>query len=132
MAQNTITRYLDDLDLAEGHETDADEKVTIGFNGQWWELDLSETHFLDLSQFLLPFLQAGRKPSNGTRRSRPRNEPSGTNSGKNYDTRPRSYYTGLRGWLSGKGINYDSCNAARKAEHKREYDDYLNDGGVRQ
>jgi hypothetical protein len=56
-------KLYDDLDYAEsGRRTEAAVTVTVGLNGTWRELDLSEEHGEQLAKLLQPYLQAGHPP----------------------------------------------------------------------
>jgi hypothetical protein len=70
MAKATVEVLLDDLDGSEATET-----VTIGWNGDWRELDLSKRNLASLSKTLDKYWQVGRPVSGNrrppTKRSRP-------------------------------------------------------------
>jgi hypothetical protein len=71
MAKATVEVLIDDLDGSEGAET-----ITIGWNGEWRELDLSKRNLASLSRTLDKYWSVGR-PIPGdraltTRRSRPK------------------------------------------------------------
>lgn len=71
MAKATVEVLIDDLDGSEGAET-----VTLGWNGEWRELDLSKRNLASLSRTLDRYWKVGR-PTSGdrrttTRRSRPK------------------------------------------------------------
>ena len=57
----TILVY-DDVDLAEGTKTPADITISLGYHGNWYELDLTREHSDELHALLQPYIQAGRKP----------------------------------------------------------------------
>jgi Lsr2 len=58
MAQQTITRLIDDLDKGEAEET-----VRFGLDGVQYEIDLSSKNAAKLRQVLGPYVNAGRKVS---------------------------------------------------------------------
>ena len=73
MAKATVEVLVDDLDGSDGAQT-----ITLGWNGDWRELDLSKRNLASLSRALDRYWNAGRPVSpNGqtTRRTR-RNKPS--------------------------------------------------------
>ncbi|MGZ0069849.1 histone-like nucleoid-structuring protein Lsr2 [Microbacterium arborescens] len=71
MAQRSIVYITDDLDGTENAET-----VTFAYQGQNFEIDLSEGNREKLEQLLQPYISAGRKAAggrparSGSRRSR--------------------------------------------------------------
>lgn len=56
MAQKITTSYVDDLDGSE-----AQGPVTVGIDGWWYEIDLSEANADELRKFLTPYVDAGRR-----------------------------------------------------------------------
>lgn len=52
---------LDDLELAEGNRVVGGTTVTIGWDGEWFELDLTDEHAADLWGGLQPYLKAARR-----------------------------------------------------------------------
>lgn len=51
----------DDLDMTEkGIRTPADSEASLGFMGQWYELDLTEKHYMELSELVNRWIAAGR------------------------------------------------------------------------
>lgn len=63
MAKQVMIQPWDDLDLKEGRKVPAAaEDVPLSFDGVAVELDLSQVNLARLSEFLEPFLAAGRKP----------------------------------------------------------------------
>ena len=75
MAKATVEVLIDDLDGSEATET-----VTIGWNGDWRELDLSKRNLASLSKTLDKYWNVGRPVSSNrrptTRRSRQKNTAS--------------------------------------------------------
>jgi hypothetical protein len=69
MAKATVEVLIDDLDGSEGAET-----VTLGWNGDWRELDLSKRNLASLSRTVDRYWNVGRPVSGDgratTRRSR--------------------------------------------------------------
>ncbi|OAZ41451.1 Lsr2 family protein [Microbacterium sp. AISO3] len=60
MAQRSIVYITDDLDGTEDAET-----VTFAYQGQNFEIDLSEGNREKLEQLLQPYIAAGRKAAGG-------------------------------------------------------------------
>lgn len=56
MARQTIVKLIDDIDGSI-----ADETVTFGLDGKWFEVDLNTEHGKQLRDALAPFVAAGRK-----------------------------------------------------------------------
>ena len=53
---------LDDLDVAAGFSPlSATQQVRIGWDGTWYELDLSDEHAAELWSSVEPYLRAGRR-----------------------------------------------------------------------
>jgi hypothetical protein len=67
MAQQTITRLIDDLDKGEAEET-----VKFGLDGVQYEIDLSSKNAAKLRQALGPYVNAGRKVSSRATAGQPR------------------------------------------------------------
>ncbi len=90
MAEETITRLVDDLD-----GSDATQKVLLGLNGEWRALDLSDDNHRALLEALeryweaaLPVKGSGAARQDGTRRAAPK-------------TKQRDYDLGfLREWAA--------------------------------
>jgi hypothetical protein len=76
VAKVIAVRALDDLDRAQGIITDADETVTLAFNGREVELDLTTAHKEELAGLLAPYFKAvsrtlgGELPMTGSLSSR--------------------------------------------------------------
>lgn len=62
MARHTIVELVDDMDGSM-----ADGTVTFGFEGRWYEIDLSTEHIDRLRTALAPFVAAGRKAGGSAR-----------------------------------------------------------------
>jgi hypothetical protein len=56
-----LIEFQDDLDLLAGREVTATQTVQVGFNGRTWELDLSDEHAGEITDFMAPLMTAGRK-----------------------------------------------------------------------
>lgn len=54
---------LDDLELHEGGNVIASTPVRLGWDGIWYDLDLTDEHARDLFNGLKPYLEAGRRAS---------------------------------------------------------------------
>ena len=70
MAKATIEVLIDDLDGSEGAET-----VTVGWNGEWRELDLSKRNLASLSRTFDKYWKVGRPVTGETRPKARRNRP---------------------------------------------------------
>jgi hypothetical protein len=80
MAKATVEVLIDDLDGSDGAQT-----VTLGWNGDWRELDLSKRNLASLDRTLDRYWSVGRPVSaNGktTRRGRPTKSSSASAKGK--------------------------------------------------
>jgi hypothetical protein len=60
MAKETIIKITDDIDGSEDART-----VKFGFDGDQYEIDLNESHYGELKDFLDRFIKAGTKTSSG-------------------------------------------------------------------
>jgi hypothetical protein len=70
MAKATVEVLIDDLDGSEGAET-----ITLGWNGDWRELDLSKRNVASLSRTLDKYWKVGRPISGATRLTTRRSRP---------------------------------------------------------
>jgi len=52
---------VDEMDLVEGRKVIADNTVRLGWDGTWYELDLTDEHTADLWHGIKPYLDAARK-----------------------------------------------------------------------
>jgi hypothetical protein len=80
MAKATVDVLIDDLDGSDGAET-----VTLGWNGDWRELDLSKRNVASLSRALDKYWSVGRPVSANrltTRRTAPKKSSSRLAKGK--------------------------------------------------
>jgi nucleoid-associated protein Lsr2 len=80
MAKATVEVLIDDLDGSDGAQT-----VTLGWNGDWREIDLSKRNLASLDRTLDRYWSVGRPVSaNGqtTRRGRPTKSSSASAKGK--------------------------------------------------
>jgi hypothetical protein len=95
MAKATVEVLIDDLDGSDGAQT-----VTLGWNGDWRELDLSKRNLASLSRAVDRYWNVGRPVSaNGdaTRRTRARKSSSRSAKGKRD---PKV----IRAWATENGI----------------------------
>src|ERR687890_1467394 len=65
MAQQTIVRFIDDIDGSEAVGT-----VTFSLDNRAYEIDLSDENTDKLHEALAPFIEHGRKASGGRGRTR--------------------------------------------------------------
>jgi Lsr2 len=97
MSKATVEVLIDDLDGSEGAAT-----VTLGWNGDWRELDLSKRNLASLSRTMDKYWKIGRPVSgsgrSSTRRSRP-NKASSTRA-----TKARRDPKLIRAWATQNGI----------------------------
>jgi nucleoid-associated protein Lsr2 len=71
MAVRIIEQLVDDLDGGPATQT-----TRVGYNGDWYRLDLSDEHAKELQELLLPYMAAagkpervvGKKPATGKKR----------------------------------------------------------------
>src|SRR5512143_2122588 len=70
MARRTVVELVDDLDGSPAAAT-----VRFGYDGQDYEIALSEEHAAELDEFLAPYLEHARRISDGGRAGRGRRPP---------------------------------------------------------
>jgi hypothetical protein len=59
--QELVPRLWDDLDFRSGKKTEAQETLTIGIDGWWVEVDLTDEHAKQLRDAVMPLMEAGRR-----------------------------------------------------------------------
>lgn len=92
--KQTIIQSFDDLDWHERQQkTPADDTVTVGLNGRWYELDLTAAHVQELAKTLDRYLGAGNEPS---QLPRPKAKHGGR---RKPDLDTVAYNRGLRAWV---------------------------------
>jgi hypothetical protein len=95
MAKATVEVLIDDLD-----GSDAARTITLGWDGDWRELDLSKRNLASLSRVLEKYWNAGRPVSpNGQAARRPRRAKSASRSAKG-----RRDPKAIRAWAIENGI----------------------------
>ena len=97
MAEETITRLIDDLD-----GTEATQKVLLGLNGEWRGLDLSDKNHATLVKSLEKFWNAAspvRGQSAAPAQQRRSRGPAKAKADRGYDI------TQLREWAAEKGVS---------------------------
>ncbi len=100
MAEETITRLIDDLDRSE-----ATQKVLLGLNGEWRGLDLSDKNHGALLKNLEKFWNAAspvRGQSAPPAQQRRTRGPAKAKADRGYDI------TQLREWAAEKGVSIPS------------------------
>jgi len=91
-----MIQVTDDID----GEPDA-STYTFGYNGTMYEIDLSETHSVQLQEFLAPFVAAGRRLQNGNGKAKtPRQRRGGPGSPAEIRQWWLDNPDGLPGWSS--------------------------------
>jgi hypothetical protein len=91
MAKVTVEVLIDDLDGSDGAQT-----ITLGWNGDWRELDLNKRNLASLSRALDKFWNAGRPiSSNGPTARRSRGKKSSAPS-----TRAQRDPKAIRAWAT--------------------------------
>jgi nucleoid-associated protein Lsr2 len=97
MAKATVERLIDDLDGSEGAET-----ITLGWNGDWRELDLSKRNLASLSRTLDRYWDVGRPVAGNrrptARRSRPKKASTSRSAKAKRDPKV------IRAWATENGI----------------------------
>lgn len=90
MAKQTHEVFIDDIDGTEGAQT-----VQFGFDGQDYEIEISQAHLDQLTEALAPFIEHGRKVRRaGSRRAtQPKDTPSA-----------RAGATAVREWAAAEGL----------------------------
>lgn len=104
---------LDDLDLSEGQRRIASTPVRLGWDGEWYDLDLSDEHAQDLWNGIQPYLKAGRQVQHsGPREGKSLKEIEADPSVPRYGRvalyhaagmTSRAYWTGFRAWAASNG-----------------------------
>lgn len=119
MREVTVVIY-DDLDYCrDGTKTVAERTVTIGLDGVWRELDLSEVRYTELQKLLGPYLEAGHPPAEAPKRNDPlrgrRNTPE------------FAYRKALREFATANGFRYitETGKYYYSKKLKAAYDEYL-------
>ena len=90
MAQQVITRLIDDID-----GNDAEETVRFSLDGVPYEIDLSSANAKKVRASLAPYVEHARKANQSTARRR-----NGSRSASN-----REHSADIRAWAKGRGIN---------------------------
>jgi hypothetical protein len=78
VAKQTITKLIDDMD-----DTDADETVRFGLDGNQYEIDLSTKNAAKLRQVLQPYVDAGKRVRGAAAPARRRGAPALTDRAQN-------------------------------------------------
>jgi hypothetical protein len=81
----------------EGYKVPAETTVTIGLNGDWYELDLTAANAGTVMEQIADWAAAGRKPESPPRPSAPQRGP---------DRRNRAYNKAMRDWADENGFEY--------------------------
>jgi hypothetical protein len=76
MAQQVITKLIDDLDGGEATDT-----LIFGLDGRTYEIDLSDPNADALRSFLEPYIKAGRKTAGGPGRKPGQSAPRAVSKG---------------------------------------------------
>ena len=90
MAKQTHEVFIDDIDGTEGAQT-----VQFGFDGQDYEIEISQAHLDQLTEALAPFIEHGRKIRRAKvgRTIQPRDTPSA-----------KAGATAVRQWAATEGL----------------------------
>jgi Lsr2 len=88
MAKTMVVTVTDDIDGSDGAET-----ITFSFDGQSYEIDLSDKNRKKFQKGLQPFIDSGR---HAARQGTPRSAPSKTS---------RKDSSAIRAWASGQGLS---------------------------
>ena len=90
MARKTQVLLIDDIDGTEGAQT-----VHFGFDGQDYEIEISQAHLDQLTEALAPFIEHGRKIRRAKvgRTTQPRDTPSA-----------KAGATAVRQWAATEGL----------------------------
>lgn len=131
MAQ--VILLVDDLDKASGKTTEADETVTIGWNGDWYVLDLTSQNAALIENELSGYTAHGRKVSHEEARKirnakaqqqYPNGHPGRTDAGK-------EWWDGFRAWADDNGRSYETTSGKfyPKRDDQRAYIGWMRDNG---
>jgi hypothetical protein len=128
---------LDDLDLQEGLQTVAHGMVRLGWDGVWYELDLSNEHARDLWYGIEPYIKAGRREHARAKEAAPATERAAIESGvprrsgvalyHAVGVPVRDYLKGLRKWADATGVEIEkkiSAGVEYYSYHKEHYQGY--------
>ena len=97
MAKATVEVLIDDLDGSEGAET-----VTLGWNGDWRELDLSKRNLASLSKTIDKYWKVGRPVTGESRPTARRSRPKKTSTSRS--ARAKRDPKLIRAWATENGI----------------------------
>ena len=97
MAKATVEVLIDDLDGSEGAET-----ITLGWNGDWRELDLSKRNLASLSRTLDKYWNVGRPVTGDRRATTRRNRPKKASTSRSAKAKRDPKL--IRAWATENGI----------------------------
>jgi Lsr2 len=101
----TVVKINDDLDFTrDGTETEAVVTVTVGLNGIWRELDLSEANDAGLQAVIQPYLDAGRPPEEDP--AQKKKKKTGATPGYHIPAETIEYGKRLRAFAQENGFRY--------------------------
>jgi len=109
--RKVITRIVawDDLDLADGTETEADKAGTLAWAGRSVDLDLTGDHHDQLTKLLAPYFKAGRRSADRTSKlpdsQRLRQPPTPL-------ARARRYNDEMATWAAAQGLPFTAADKA--------------------
>jgi nucleoid-associated protein Lsr2 len=97
MAKATVEVLIDDLDGSGGAET-----ITLGWNGDWRELDLSKRNLSTLSRTLDKYWNVGRPVTSDRRAAARRNRPKKASTSR--PAKAKRDPKVIRAWATDNGI----------------------------
>lgn len=104
MKEPTITAY-DDLILHKtGEKVVAQCEAIFGWNGVWYQADLTSGNFSEIEEFLHPYILAS------PRMSKPPAPPRGPRNMSMYEER-KKFFRGFREWMDEQGRQQDYTTA---------------------
>jgi hypothetical protein len=112
----------DDLELHScGGRISASHTVRLGLNGRWAELDLNESNYSRLMEYLGEYMEAGRRPVGQVR---------DTEAGRKI-IKGREYNRGIREFADARGISYTTASGKwyYSRDLRRAYEEHLADSG---
>jgi hypothetical protein len=122
MAQ--VILLVDDLDKAAGKTTEADETVTVGYNGDWYVLDLTSQNAALIENEMTSYTKYGRRVSHDEARkirNSKAQRPPGAQAGATSEA--REWWAGFRAWADGHGRAYETSTGKfyPKRDDQRDY-----------
>jgi hypothetical protein len=116
----------DDIYDAQGQVIEADDTVYFWFGGQWYEIDLTRGHQLQMARDLKPYTDVARKVKTGPKEAEPQRH-AGKPRKRGKSRSHRKDWTGFKAWCDLNGRTYVSPGGGfyPKVQDERDYDQWL-------